>query len=43
MREIPEVIPLEHMKKVFMSYKQIYSQQESKVKQEKDKITTELK
>lgn len=31
------------MKKVFMSYKQLYSEQESRVKQEKDKIANEIK
>lgn len=43
MFKIPEISPLNHMKRVFMDFKDIYSDQEKKLKQEKEKIQTETK
>jgi hypothetical protein len=36
-------IPCDHMKKVFLSYRGIYMEQESRIKQEKEKISREMK
>lgn len=43
MFKIPEVSPMNHMKRVFMNYKDVYLDQEKRLKQEKERILLETK
>lgn len=43
MFKIPEALPMSHMKRVFMNYKDVYLDQEKKLKQEKERILLETK
>lgn len=43
MFKIPDALPMNHMRRAFMNYKDIYLDQDKRLKQEKEKILLETK